>query len=153
MEIAKQLLSHRRWRWRDLSLTLNLFTFSKHGFRFFQVPVVRCGERCHDHIPPIDVKHICHSLQDVEVEMGVTRYGAVQSGLEKGGPLLLQDTGWAATVVLTNPGHPREHDLTKTGTAEGYISSVTLFFALFSSPSNMCCLMSVSVKIKATGKT
>lgn len=63
------------------------------SFLIFRVPVVRRGEGCHHYIPPIDVNDICHSLQDVEVEVGVTRDGAVQSRLEEGGPLFLQDTG------------------------------------------------------------
>lgn len=57
----------------------------------FRVPVVRCGEGCHHHVSPVDVDDICHSLQDVEVEVGVTRDGAVQARLEKRGPLLFQD--------------------------------------------------------------
>lgn len=60
----------------------------------------------------------CHSLQDVEVKVGVTRDGAVQTRLEKWGPLLLQDARWATTVILTNSGNPRKHHLTKTQTAE-----------------------------------
>lgn len=47
------------------------------------VPVVRGGEGCHDHVPPVDVDDVGHSLQDVEVEVGVTGDGAVQTGLEE----------------------------------------------------------------------
>lgn len=83
-------------------------------FLFLIVPVVRCREGCHHYILPVDVDDICHSLQDVEVKVGVTRDGAVQTRLEKWGPLLLQDTRRAATVILTNPGHPGKHHLTNT---------------------------------------
>lgn len=107
-----------------LLLTSNLLRFDTRVFhalfRFlsFGVPVVRCGEGCHHYILPVDVDDICHSLQDVEVKVGVARDGAVQARLEKRGPLLLQDTGRAAAVILTNPGHPRKHHLTKTHTDE-----------------------------------
>lgn len=84
------------------------------------LPVVRCGESCHHHVPPIDVDDVCHSLQNVEVEVGVAGDGAVHPRLEEGGPLLLQDAGRAASVVLTHPGHPRKHHLSETHTA-GYI--------------------------------
>lgn len=60
------------------------------------------------------MNHIRHGLQDVEVEVGVTGDGAVQAGLEEGGPLLLQDSRRAASVVLADPGHPRKHHLTDT---------------------------------------
>lgn len=78
------------------------------------LPVVRCGEGCHDNILPVDVDDVRHGLQDVEVEVGVSWDGAVEAGLEKGGPLLLQDAGRAAAVVLTHPGHPRKHHLIGT---------------------------------------
>lgn len=78
------------------------------------LPVVRCGEGGHDNILPIDVDDVSHSLQDVEVEMGVAWDGAVEAGLEKRGPLLLQDAGRAAAVVLTHPSHPRKHHLIGT---------------------------------------
>lgn len=61
------------------------------NFSPISVPVVRCGERCHDHIPAVDVDDIGHRLQDVEVEMGVTGDGAVQSRLKERRPLFLQD--------------------------------------------------------------
>lgn len=57
---------------------------------------------------------LSHGLQDVEVEVGVTWDGAVEAGLEKGGPLLLQDAGRAAAVVLTHSRHPRKHHLIGT---------------------------------------
>lgn len=80
----------------------------------FWVPVIRCGEGRHHHILPADVDDVSHSLQDVEVEVRVAGDGAVESGLEEGGPLLLQDTGRAASVVLANPGHTRKHHLPDT---------------------------------------
>lgn len=94
----------------------NLFTqMFKKAFRVHPLlPVVRCGEGCHDNILPIDVDDVRHGLQDVEVEVRVARDGAVQAGLEEGGPLLLQDAGRAAAVVLTHPRHPRKHHLTTT---------------------------------------
>lgn len=78
------------------------------------LPVVRCGKSCHDDILPIDVDDVRHGLQDVEVEVRVAWDGTVQAGLEEGGPLLLQDTGRTAAVVLTHPRHPRKHHLTTT---------------------------------------
>lgn len=78
------------------------------------LPVVRCGEGCHDNVLPVDVDDVRHSLQDVEVEVGVSWDGAVEAGLEKGGPLLLQDAGRAAAVVLAHPSHPRKHHLIGT---------------------------------------
>lgn len=57
---------------------------------------------------------ISHGLQDVEVEVGVSWDGAVEAGLEKGGPLLLQDAGRATAVVLAHPSHPRKHHLGRT---------------------------------------
>lgn len=94
----------------------NLFTqmFRKDFQVHPLLPVVRCGECCHDDILPIDVDDVRHGLQDVEVEVRVARDGAVQAGLEEGGPLLLQDTGRAAAVILTHPRHPRKHHLTTT---------------------------------------
>ena len=92
------------------------FWIALYSFLSFRVPVVRRGEGCHHYIPPVDVDDIRHSLQDVEVEVGVTGDGAVQARLEKWSPLLLQDAGWAAAVVLTNPGHPGKHHLTNTYT-------------------------------------
>lgn len=85
-------------------------------FRFPFLPVVRCGEGRHHYVPPVDVDDIRHSLQDVEVEVGVTGDGAVQARLEERGPLLLQDAGRAASVDLAYPGHPRKHHLTETHT-------------------------------------
>lgn len=49
----------------------------------FFVPVVRCREGCHDDVPPVDADDFCHSLQDVEVEMGITGDRAVHARLEK----------------------------------------------------------------------
>lgn len=97
----------------------NLFTqMFKKAFRVHPLlPVVRCGEGCHDDVLPIDVDDVRHGLQDVEVEVRVARDGAVQAGLEEGGPLLLQDTWRAAAVVLTHPGHPRKHHLDTTTTS------------------------------------
>lgn len=43
------------------------------------IPVVRCGERRHDDVPPVDVNDVCHGLQDVEVEVRVAGDGAVQA--------------------------------------------------------------------------
>lgn len=77
----------------------------------FTVPVVRSGEGGHHHVFPVDVDDVSHGLQDVEVEVGVAGNGAVEAGLEEGGPLFLQHARRAAAVVLTNPGHPRKDDL------------------------------------------
>lgn len=83
-----------------------------------RVPVVRSGEGGHHHVSPVDVDDVSHGLQDVEVEVGVAGNGAVQAGLEEGGPLFLQHARRAAAVVLTNPGHPRKDDLRKIRTVE-----------------------------------
>jgi len=80
------------------------------------LPVVRRGEGRHHDVPPVDADDIGHGLQDVEVEVGVAGDGAVQARLEERGPLLLQDAGRAAAVVLADPGHPRKHHLTETHT-------------------------------------
>lgn len=82
------------------------------------VPVVRSGEGGHHHVPPVDVDDVSHGLQDVEVEVGVAGNGAVEAGLEEGGPLFLQHARRAAAVVLTNPGHPRKDDLRTIRTVE-----------------------------------
>lgn len=76
-----------------------------------RIPVVRGGESRQYHIPPVNMNDFCHGLQDVEVEVGVAGDGAVQAGLQKGCPLLLQNTGRAAAVVLTDPRNPRKHHL------------------------------------------
>lgn len=45
------------------------------------VPVVRCGEGCHDNIASVDVDDVGDGLQNVEVEVGVSWDGAVETGL------------------------------------------------------------------------
>lgn len=45
------------------------------------VPVVRCGEGCHDDIATVDVDDVGDGLQNVEVEVGVSWDGAVETGL------------------------------------------------------------------------
>lgn len=85
---------------------------------FLSVPVVRCGEGRHDDVPPIDVNDVRHSLQDVEVEVGVAGDGAVQARLEEGRPLFLQDAWRATAVILTDPGHPWKHHLIDTRRGE-----------------------------------
>lgn len=57
------------------------FSLLVYFYLLSSLPVVRRGESCHHYIPPIDVNDIGHSLQDVEVEMGVARDGAVQARL------------------------------------------------------------------------
>lgn len=94
------------------------FTGASNPCWAFRVPVVRRGEGCHYDILPVDVNDICHRLQDVEVKVGVAGDGTVQPRLEKRSPLFLQDAGRAATVVLTNPGHPRKHHLSETCTGQ-----------------------------------
>ena len=76
------------------------------------VPVVGRGEGRHDDVPPVDVDDVGDGLEDVEVEVRVSGDGAVEAGLEKGRPLLLQHALGPAAVVLTHPGHPWKHHLT-----------------------------------------
>lgn len=99
-----------RWEEEMNEITSNKRQLSA-DFLFFGVPVVWCGESRHHYVSATDVNNICHSLQDVEVEVGVARDGAIQARLEKWGPLLLQDARRAATVILTHPRHPRKHHL------------------------------------------
>lgn len=84
----------------------------------FRVPVVRRGEGCHHHIFAVDVDDVRHSLQNVEVEVGVAGNGAVEAWLEERGPLFLQHTRRAAAVILANPGHPRKYHLRKNRNAQ-----------------------------------
>lgn len=44
-------------------------------------------------------------VQQVEVEVGVSRNRAVQTSLQERGPLLLQDALGAATIALAHPGY------------------------------------------------
>jgi len=74
-------------------------------------PVGRCGEDGQHHGAPVQLQDVRHGLDDVEVEVRVARHGAVEPGLEEGGPLLLQHPLRAPHVVLAHPGHPGHHHL------------------------------------------
>lgn len=54
-------------------------------------------------------------VQQVEVEVGVAGNGAVQTGLQEGRPLLLQDALGAAAIALAHPGHAGHHHLGRFG--------------------------------------
>lgn len=58
-------------------------------------------------------------VQQVEVEVGVAGNGAVQTGLQEGRPLLLQDALGAAAIALAHPGHTGHHHLGRFGEREG----------------------------------
>lgn len=60
------------------------------GFCLFP-PVELCGEDPNHSGDAIDLDYVCYRLQDVEVEKGISRNGAVQPSLKEGSPVFLQD--------------------------------------------------------------
>lgn len=75
------------------------------------VPVCRCGEDAEDDVTAVHVYDGTGGVQHVEVEVGISRHGAVESGLQEGRPLLLQHALRSALVALTHPGHTGHHNL------------------------------------------
>ena len=68
-------------------------------------PVELCGEHAHHGGDPVDVDDVRDRLQHVEVEEGLPGDGAVQPGLDKRGPVLLQNSLGPAHVVLAYASH------------------------------------------------
>ncbi len=93
------------------------YKFAKYSkFTFFydspnSVPVVRRGEGGHDHVAAADVDDVGDGLKDAEVEVRVSRDGAVEACLQERRPLFLQHSLRAAAVVLTHASHSRKHHL------------------------------------------
>lgn len=74
-------------------------------------PVGRCGEQAQDDVAALHAYDAAGGVQEVEVEVGIARHGAVEPRLQEGGPLLLQDALGAAQVGLAHAGHPGHHHL------------------------------------------
>lgn len=55
------------------------------------IPVKWCGESGHDNVTAVDADDVSDSLQDVEVEVRISRDGAVEASLQERCPLFLQD--------------------------------------------------------------
>lgn len=74
-------------------------------------PVWWSGEETQDDVSSLHVNNFTGGVQQVEVEVRVSGYGAVETCFQKRGPLFLKDTLRAAQVGLTNTGHAGHHDL------------------------------------------
>lgn len=76
-------------------------------------PVHLRGEHAYHGGNPVDVYDVRDGLQDIEVEEGLPRNGAVEAGLDEGGPVLLQHALGPPHVVLAYARHPGIHRLEK----------------------------------------
>lgn len=56
------------------------------------VPVSRSGEHSQNYVPAVHPDDGAGGVEQVKVEVGIPGDGAVQTGLQEGRPLLLQDT-------------------------------------------------------------
>lgn len=83
-------------------------------------PVGRRGEEAQDDVAALHAYDAAGGVQEVEVEVGITRHGAVEPRLEERRPLLLQDTLGAAQVRLAHAGHPGHHHLKEEQAVTGW---------------------------------
>ena len=70
------------------------------------VPVRRRGKQSQDDVPALHAYDVAGGVEQVEVEVRVSRDGAVQPGLQERSPLLLQHTLGAPEIPLTHTSHP-----------------------------------------------
>lgn len=79
--------------------------------QFWSWPVRLRGEDAQHGRPVVDLQHVCQRLQNIKVEEGVARDGAVQSGFEERRPVTFQHPRWTAVVILTNTRDSGENHL------------------------------------------
>lgn len=69
------------------------------------VPVCRGREHPQDYVPAVHPDDGAGGVEQVKVEVGVTRDRTVQTGLQERGPLLLKDTLGATLITFTHPSN------------------------------------------------
>lgn len=69
------------------------------------IPVSWGGEHPQDDVSVVHPDDGAGGVEQVEVEVGVAGDRAVQTGLQEGRPLLLQDALGAAAITFAHPGH------------------------------------------------
>lgn len=69
------------------------------------VPVSRSGEHPQDYVPAVHPDNRAGGVEQVKVEVGITRDRAVQTSLQERCPLLLQDALRPTLITFTHPGH------------------------------------------------
>lgn len=69
------------------------------------VPVSWSGEHPQDYVPAVHPDNRAGGVEQVKVEVGITRDRAVQTSLQERCPLLLQDTLRPTLIAFTHPGH------------------------------------------------
>lgn len=69
------------------------------------VPVSWSGEHPQDYVPAVHPDNRTGGVEQVKVEVGITRDRAVQTSLQERCPLLLQDSLRPTLITFTHPGH------------------------------------------------
>ena len=78
------------------------------------IPVGWCGEHSQYDVSAVQAEDGAGRVQQIKVEVRVSGDGAVQSGLQKRCPLLLQHTLRTAHITLTHASHAGDHHLAHT---------------------------------------